>query len=156
MHCFLCYAMMLLCIAVPSNISKYNYKDHMYKVDPPGPGDHLAMHLAIDGWALFREGDEAKLQAAAEERKKASADEAKKEAQKQARNLETYSGDTVPKTLRKSVRKYEDRLYSNIQSKRSFYMGKSGTQDTLLHVQVTSEVRTSQHIYLHIYPLHAQ
>lgn len=34
----------------------------MYKVDPPGPGDHLAMHLAIDGWALFREGDEAKLQ----------------------------------------------------------------------------------------------
>lgn len=59
----------------------------MYKVDPPGPGDHLAMHLAIDGWALFREGDEAKLQAAAEEKKKASADEAKKEAQKQARNL---------------------------------------------------------------------
>lgn len=73
--------------AVPSNISKYNYKDHMYKVDPPGPGDHLAMHLAIDGWALFREGDEAKLQAAAEEKKKAAADEAKKEAQKQARIL---------------------------------------------------------------------
>lgn len=47
---------------VPNNISKYNYKDRMYKVDPPGPGDHLAMHLAIDGWALFREGDEAKLQ----------------------------------------------------------------------------------------------
>lgn len=55
----------------------------MYKIDPPGPGDHLAMHLAIDGWALFREGDEAKLQAAAEEKKKAAADEARKEAQKQ-------------------------------------------------------------------------
>lgn len=55
----------------------------MYKVDPPGPGDHLAMHLAIDGWALFREGDEAKLQATAEEKKKAAADEARKETQKQ-------------------------------------------------------------------------
>lgn len=72
---------------VPSNISKYNYKDRMYKVDPPGPGDHLAMHLAIDGWALFREGDEAKLQAAAEEKRKAAADEAKKKAQKQAREV---------------------------------------------------------------------
>ncbi len=69
--------------SVPNNISKYNYKDRMYKVDPPGPGDHLAMHLAIDGWALFREGDEAKLQATAEEKKKAAADEARKEAQKQ-------------------------------------------------------------------------
>lgn len=68
---------------VPNNISKYNYKDRTYKVDPPGPGDHLAMHLAIDGWALFREGDEAKLQAAAEEKKKAAADEARKAAQKQ-------------------------------------------------------------------------
>lgn len=68
---------------VPNNISKYNYKDRMYKVDPPGPGDHLAMHLAIDGWALFREGDEAKLQATAEEKKKAAADEARKETQKQ-------------------------------------------------------------------------
>lgn len=55
----------------------------MYKVDPPGPGDHLAMHLAIDGWALFREGDEAKLQTAAEEKRKAMADEARKAAQKQ-------------------------------------------------------------------------
>ncbi|CAM9435129.1 unnamed protein product, partial [Ectocarpus sp. 4 AP-2014] len=71
---------------VPNNISKYNYKDRMYKIDPPGPGDHLAMHLAIDGWALFREGDEAKLQATAEEKRKAAADEARKEAQKQARN----------------------------------------------------------------------
>lgn len=55
----------------------------MYKVDPPGPGDHLALHLAIDGWALFREGDEAKLQAATEEKRKVAADEARKEAQKQ-------------------------------------------------------------------------
>lgn len=66
----------------------------MYKVDPPGPGDHLAMHLAIDGWALFREGDEAKLQATAEEKRKAAADEARKEAQKQAskRNREVRIG----------------------------------------------------------------
>lgn len=73
----------LLDSKVPNNISKYNYKDRMYKVDPPGPGDHLAMHLAIDGWALFREGDEAKLQTAAEEKKKAAADEARKVAHKQ-------------------------------------------------------------------------
>lgn len=76
-------------LAVPNNISKYNYKDRMYKVDPPGPGDHLAMHLAIDGWALFREGDEAKLQATAEEKKKAAADEARKEAQKQVCSTKT-------------------------------------------------------------------
>ncbi|CAM9651396.1 unnamed protein product, partial [Hapterophycus canaliculatus] len=37
---------------VPNNISKYNYKDRVYKIDPPGPGDHLAMHLAIDGQVL--------------------------------------------------------------------------------------------------------
>ena len=62
----------------------------MYKVDPPGPGDHLAMHLAIDGCALFRECDEAKLQAANEEQKKAAAEEAKEEFQKQARRTVKY------------------------------------------------------------------
>lgn len=65
----------------------------MYKVDPPGPGDHLAMHLAIDGWALFREGDEAKLQATAEEKKKAAADEARKEAQKQVNQRKEQAGE---------------------------------------------------------------
>lgn len=74
---------------VPNNISKYNYRDRMYKVDPPGPGDHLAMHLALEGCALFREGDEAKLQAAAEEKRKAAADEARKEAQKQVSRHES-------------------------------------------------------------------
>lgn len=68
---------------VPSNIIKFNYKDRTYKVDPPGPDDHLAMHLSIDGCALFREGEEAKLQAAEAENKKAAEEEAIKEIQKQ-------------------------------------------------------------------------
>lgn len=54
-------------------------------MDPPGPGDHLAMHLSIDGCALFREGDEAKHQAAEEEKKKAAEEEAIREIQKQER-----------------------------------------------------------------------
>lgn len=49
---------------VPSNVTKYNYKDRMYKVDPPGPGDHLYLHLTIEGSAIHRESEDAKTQAA--------------------------------------------------------------------------------------------
>jgi dynein intermediate chain 1 len=37
---------------VPNNITKYNYKEKMFKIDPPGQGDLLAIHLTIDGCAL--------------------------------------------------------------------------------------------------------
>jgi dynein intermediate chain 1, axonemal len=60
----------LLPDAVPNNISKYNYKDRTYKMDPPGPGDHLALHFTMNGSALFKDSDEARQQVAYQEKKK--------------------------------------------------------------------------------------
>jgi dynein intermediate chain 1, axonemal len=51
-------------------VTKYNYKDRMYKIDPPGPGDHLAVHFSMDGCLLFRDSDEAKQQIAYTEQKR--------------------------------------------------------------------------------------
>lgn len=48
---------------VPCNITKYNYKDRMYKVDPPGPGDHLYLHLEMAGSAMHKDSEDAKAQA---------------------------------------------------------------------------------------------
>ncbi|KAL7995424.1 putative WD40/YVTN repeat-like-containing domain superfamily, WD40-repeat-containing [Plasmopara halstedii] len=61
---------------VPNNISKYNYKERTYKVDPPGPGDHLHMHFCYDGSMMHKESEDAKTQTAfdqkyAEEEKEA-------------------------------------------------------------------------------------
>lgn len=69
---------------VPTNITKYNYKDRMYKVDPPGPGDHLAIHFSMDGSMLHKESDEAKAQEAAEAKKREDEEEARKLAQQEA------------------------------------------------------------------------
>ncbi|CAM9173698.1 unnamed protein product, partial [Phaeothamnion confervicola] len=69
---------------VPNNISKYNYKDRTYKMDPPGPGDHLAMHFSIDGSALHVDSDDAKAQEAYESKKREDEDEARKAAQQAA------------------------------------------------------------------------
>ena len=44
---------------VPMNVTKYNYKEKMYKVDPPGPGDQLAIHFSLDGCMLHKESPEA-------------------------------------------------------------------------------------------------
>ena len=55
---------------VPSNVTKYNYKDRIFKVDPPGPDDHLMMHLAIDGAAMHDSTEEAKAQVHLEQAKK--------------------------------------------------------------------------------------
>jgi dynein intermediate chain 1, axonemal len=41
---------------VPNNVTKYNYKERVYKVDPPGQGDLLAIHFSIDGSALHKVG----------------------------------------------------------------------------------------------------
>ena len=51
---------------VPANISKYNYKERCYKVDPPDPLDNLAIHFSLDGSALHIESTEAKDQEAYE------------------------------------------------------------------------------------------
>lgn len=39
---------------VPNNITKYNFKERTYKVDPPGQGDLLAIHFSYDGCALHK------------------------------------------------------------------------------------------------------
>jgi dynein intermediate chain 1 len=61
---------------VPANITKYNYKDRAYRVDPPGPGDHLKIHFSMDGSAMHRDSDDAKTDA----KMKLAEQEAKEEA----------------------------------------------------------------------------
>eukprot|EP01084_Bolivina_argentea_P007954 14891_1 len=54
----------------PDNIIKYNYKDRLFKVDPPGPLDHLAIHFSMDGAAIHVNSNEAKEQISCNERRK--------------------------------------------------------------------------------------
>jgi dynein intermediate chain 1 len=75
---------------VPSNITKYNYKDRTYKVDPPGPGDHLKIHFTMDGSAMHKDSDDAKSQQQAETKKKDAEEEAKQAAAEEAKD----AGDT--------------------------------------------------------------
>ncbi len=57
-------------MTAPDNIIKYNYKDRLFKADPPGPLDHLAVHFAMDGAAIHINSNEAKEQMAYNERRK--------------------------------------------------------------------------------------
>lgn len=67
---------------VPSNVTKYNYKDRTYKVDPPGPGDALAIHFSLDGCMLHKDSPEAKEQESyREQQAEAEAEERKRLAQ---------------------------------------------------------------------------
>ena len=34
---------------VPTNISKYSYKDSAYKIDPPGASDNTQIHFSLEG-----------------------------------------------------------------------------------------------------------
>ncbi len=56
-------------LTAPDNITKYNYKDRVFKVDPPGPLDHLAVHFSIDGASIHVNSDEAKEQITCNERR---------------------------------------------------------------------------------------
>jgi len=39
---------------VPSNgISKFNFKDQCFKLDPPGQSDHMAIHFSMEGTSLY-------------------------------------------------------------------------------------------------------
>jgi len=69
---------------VPSNVTKYNYKDRVFKVDPPGPDDNLMMHLAIDGAAMHISTEEAKAQLHLEQAKKEDEEAALQAAQEEA------------------------------------------------------------------------
>ncbi|CAM9680032.1 unnamed protein product [Heterosigma akashiwo] len=39
---------------VPNNIAKYNFKEKVYKKDPPATGDHLARHFTMDGPCMHK------------------------------------------------------------------------------------------------------
>lgn len=43
---------------VPKNITKYNFKDKCYKLDPPGLSDHMAVHLVLEGNLIHIESKE--------------------------------------------------------------------------------------------------
>jgi len=64
---------------LPNNITKYNYKEKIFKRDPPGTGDHLALHFSMDGSSLHQDSKEAKLQASYIERQKEELEQLKKD-----------------------------------------------------------------------------
>jgi len=43
---------------VPRNISKFNYRDRCFKLDPPGHSDHMAVHTALEGCLLHVDSHE--------------------------------------------------------------------------------------------------
>ena len=49
---------------VPKNITKYNFKERCYKLDPPGLSDHMAVHFSLEGNSLHIESKEFKAQQA--------------------------------------------------------------------------------------------
>lgn len=43
---------------VPKNITKYNFKERRYKLDPPGLSDHMAVHFSLEANSLHIESKE--------------------------------------------------------------------------------------------------
>jgi dynein intermediate chain 1 len=80
---------------VPNNITKYNYKERCFKMDPPGPGDHLFVHLYTDGSMLHRESEDAKTQAAFEQKMAEEAKEARELAIRQAKEEAEAKGEKI-------------------------------------------------------------
>ncbi|KAF0715155.1 hypothetical protein AaE_011396 [Aphanomyces astaci] len=80
---------------VPNNITKYNYKERMYKVDPPGPGDNLYLHLSSEGSMIHKESEDAKVQAAYDMKKAEEEKEARDAAIKQAKEEAEAKGEKI-------------------------------------------------------------
>lgn len=80
---------------VPNNITKYNYKERCFKMDPPGSGDHLFVHLCEDGSMLHRESEDAKTQAAFEQKMAEEAKEARELAIRQAKEEAEAKGEKI-------------------------------------------------------------
>lgn len=80
---------------VPNNITKYNYKERTYKVDPPGPGDHLYVHLCCDGSMIHKESEDAKTQAAFDQKYAEEEKEARELAIKQAKEEAETKGEKI-------------------------------------------------------------
>jgi len=64
---------------LPANITKYNYKEKVFKRDPPGTGDHLAIHFTMNGASLHKDSAEARAQRKYLEDLREMAEQAKKE-----------------------------------------------------------------------------
>lgn len=43
---------------VPRNISKFNYRERCFKLDPPGHSDHMAVHISLEGCILHIQSHE--------------------------------------------------------------------------------------------------
>jgi dynein intermediate chain 1 len=80
---------------VPNNITKYNYKERTYKVDPPGPGDHLFLHLIADGSMIHKDSEDAKTQAAFDQKKAEEEREAREIAIRQAKEEAEAKGEKI-------------------------------------------------------------
>lgn len=80
---------------VPTNITKYNYKERTYKVDPPGSGDHLYVHLCYDGSMIHKESEDAKTQAAFDQKLAEEEKEARELGIKQAREEAEVKGEKI-------------------------------------------------------------
>lgn len=65
----------------PRNISKFNYKEKCYKLDPPGQSDHMAIHFALEGCSLHIESEEYLKLKELEEKRKEEEAEARKSVQ---------------------------------------------------------------------------
>lgn len=83
---------------VPNNIAKYNFKEKVYKKDPPATGDHLARHFTMDGPCMHKESKEAKQQRAYEEKVREEAEQARKDAAAAAAEAgeEDFEEDDAP------------------------------------------------------------
>jgi len=79
---------------VPANVTKYNYKERMFKQEPPAAGDHLAIHFSMDGYMLHKDSDEAKQQETIMQEKK-EAEDAKRKALQESGDAEDDNADTV-------------------------------------------------------------
>ncbi|KAH9157643.1 hypothetical protein AeRB84_000516 [Aphanomyces euteiches] len=83
---------------LPNNITKYNYKERTYKVDPPGPGDNLYLHLSSEGSMIHKESEDAKVQAAYDVKKLEEEKEARDAAIKQAKEEAEARGEKIDET----------------------------------------------------------
>ncbi|KDO18155.1 hypothetical protein SPRG_16441, partial [Saprolegnia parasitica CBS 223.65] len=75
---------------VPNNITKYNYKERMYKVDPPGPATTCSM--------IHKESEDAKAQAAYDMKKAEEEKEARDAAIKIAKEEAEAKGEKLDET----------------------------------------------------------
>lgn len=104
-----------------NNISKYNYKEKLYKQDPEGPTDHLAFHFQVHGSFLHKESDEAIHQLQIEESRQIDIDKFRKEAEIEAYDNGDFNADSSSQKTGKNQFNYSERAaqtFNNILKSR--------------------------------------